>query len=131
MSDKAQNLRSPMSRVRGLGSAHSGTGHFWHQRLTAVAGIPLTIFFVVVVMSLMGSGHARVVQILGSPLVAIGMMLFVWTMVYHMWLGMQVVVEDYVHHEFAKIALIMSNTFFCVVIAVVCTFALLKMSWGV
>ena len=63
-------MRTPLARVRGLGAAHSGTGHFWHQRLTAVASVPLTIAFVVIVVSLLGRNHAAVVQILGSPLVA-------------------------------------------------------------
>lgn len=131
MSDKATNLRTPLARVHGLGSARSGTKHFWHQRLTSVAGIALTIGFIIVVMSLIGRNHAAVVQILGSPIVTIVMLLFVFNMIYHMWLGMQVVVEDYVHHELAKILLIMSNTFFCVAVGLVCAYALLKMSFGV
>lgn len=131
MGDNAQDFRTPMARVRGLGSAHSGTKHFWHQRLTAVAAIPLTIGFVVIMMSLMGRNHAAAVQILGSPLVSIVMMLFVLTTIYHMWLGMQVVVEDYVHNELTKIALIMCNTFFCVAVGFVCAYALLKLNFGV
>ena len=70
-------MRTPMRRVRGLGAAHSGTGHFWHQRITSVAGIPLTIALVVIVIALLGRSHAAVVQILGSPLVAIIMLLFI------------------------------------------------------
>ncbi len=131
MSDKSSNLRTPFARVHGLGSARSGTRHFWHQRLTSVAAIPLTVGFIVIVMSLMGRNHAAVVQILGSPLVSIVMHLFVLTTLYHMWLGMQVVVEDYVHNELTKILLIMSNTFFCIAVGFVCAFALLKLSFGV
>ena len=103
MSEQRRNtMRTPLGRVRGLGSAHHGTGHFWHQRLTAVASVPLTIAFVVIVIALLGRNHAAVVQILGSPLVAIIMLLFIVTSVYHMWLGMQVIIEDYVHDEIAE-----------------------------
>ena len=117
MSEPApSSIRTPLGRVRHLGSAHHGTGHFWHQRLTAVAGVPLTIAAIVIIMSILGRNHAAVVQILGSSLVAITLLLFVITSVYHMWLGMQVIVEDYVHHELAKISLLMANTFFCVVV---------------
>jgi succinate dehydrogenase / fumarate reductase membrane anchor subunit len=124
-------LQTPLARVRGLGASRSGTGHFWQQRLTAVAGVPLTIAFIVIVVSLLGRNHAAVVQILGSPLVAIVMLLFIATNVYHMWLGMQVVIEDYVHHELAKLTLLMTNTFFCVVVATASLYALLKLSFGV
>ena len=71
MKPEGLHIRTPMARVRGLGSAHSGTAHFWQQRLTSVAGIPLTIAFFVIVVSVLGRNHAAVVQILGSPLVAI------------------------------------------------------------
>ncbi|MBN8958189.1 MAG: succinate dehydrogenase, hydrophobic membrane anchor protein [Rhizobiales bacterium] len=129
--NNSQDMRTPTRRVRHLGAAHSGTRHFWHQRLTAVAAVPLTLIFIVVAMTLIGRNHAATVQILGSPLVAIVMMLFVLTTVYHMWLGMQVIVEDYIHHEFGKVALIMGNTFFCIAVGVACAFALLKLSFGV
>ena len=92
-------MRTPLARVRGLGSAKSGTEHFWHQRLTALANVPLTIAFIVILVSLLGRNHAAVVQILGSPLVAILMLLFIGTITYHMKLGMQVIIEDYVHDE--------------------------------
>ena len=92
-------MRTPLARVRGLGSAQSGTEHFWHQRLTAVANVPLTIAFIVIVVALLGRNHAAAVQILGTPLVAIVMLLFIGSIAYHMWLGMQVIIEDYVHDE--------------------------------
>ncbi len=125
------NLRTPLSRVRFLGSARSGTEHFWRQRLSSVALVPLTIAFVVVVISLLGRNHAAAVQILATPAIAVLMLLFVLTGIYHMWLGMQVIVEDYVHREFAKIVLIMGNTFFCIVLAVACLYAMLQLSFGV
>ena len=92
-------MRTPLGRVRHLGSAHHGTRHFWHQRLTSVANVPLTIAVIVIIMGLLGRNHAAVVQILGSTLVAITMLLFIVSSVYHMWLGMQVIIEDYVHDE--------------------------------
>jgi succinate dehydrogenase / fumarate reductase membrane anchor subunit len=125
------NMRTPLARVRGLGSAKSGTGHFWHQRLTAIANIPLTIGFIAILMSLLGRGHAAVVQILGSPLVSIVMLLFIGSATYHMKLGMQVIIEDYVHDEKLKVAAIIANTFFAIAVAAVTIFALLKLSFGV
>jgi succinate dehydrogenase membrane anchor subunit len=126
-----RDTRTPLGRVRGLGSARSGTAHFWHQRLTSVAGIALTIAFIVIVMSVMGRNHAAVKQILGAPLVSLLLLLFVLNTTYHMWLGMQVIVEDYVHHELGKLALLMFNTFFCFVVGLACSYALLKLSFGV
>ena len=124
-------MRTPLSRVRHLGSAHSGTQHFWHQRMTSVAAIPLTIIVLFVMISLIGRNHAATVQVLGSPFVAITMLLFVITNAYHMYLGMQVIIEDYVHDEQWKLTLLMANTFFCFVVGFTCCFAILKMSFGV
>jgi succinate dehydrogenase / fumarate reductase membrane anchor subunit len=123
--------RTPLGNVRGLGSARSGTDHFWRQRLTAVANVPLTIAFVVIVVSLLGRNHAAAVQIIGSPLVAITMLLFVASVTYHMRLGMQVVIEDYVHQDLPKLVLLLANTFFAVAVAFGCGYAILKLSFGV
>jgi succinate dehydrogenase / fumarate reductase membrane anchor subunit len=131
MSAPVRDTRTPLGRVRGLGSARSGTTHFWHQRMTSVAGVGLTIAFIVIVMSVMGRNHAAVVQILGAPLVALLLLLFVFNTVYHMWLGMQVIIEDYVHHEISKLALLMLNIFFSIVVGLACGYALLKLSFGV
>lgn len=124
------DMRTPMAKVRFLGAARSGTKHFWHQRLTSVALIPLTIGAFVVVLGLMGRNHAAVVQIVGSTPIAVGLLLFVLVGIYHMWLGMQVIVEDYVHEELPKIALLMSNTFFSCAIGLAAVFAILKLSFG-
>ena len=110
------NMRTPLARVRGLGSAKSGTGHFWHQRLTALANVPLTIGFIAILLSLVGRSHATVTQTLANPLVEIVILLFVGSATYHMKLGMQVVIEDYVHGEIARLSLVMLNTFFTVVV---------------
>ncbi|HVV63434.1 MAG TPA: succinate dehydrogenase, hydrophobic membrane anchor protein [Pseudolabrys sp.] len=122
---------TPLRRVRGLGSAHSGTTYFWHQRVTSVAGIGLTIAFVVIAVSLLGRNHAAVVQILGSPVVAILMLLFIINTAYHMWIGMQEILLDYFHDEYIKLGLLMANTFFVVAVALACVFAILKLSFGV
>ena len=124
-------MRTPLGRVRGLGSAKTGTEDFWHQRLTAMANIPLVIAGVVIVISLVGRNHAAAAQILGSPLIAILMLLFIISVTYHMRIGMQVIIEDYVHEETSKIALIVLNTFYTVAVALVSAFAILKLSFGV
>jgi succinate dehydrogenase / fumarate reductase, membrane anchor subunit len=125
------SIRTPLARVRGLGSAKSGTGHFWHQRLTALANVPLTVGFVVLLVALLGRSQTYVVQTLGSPLVAIGMMLFIGSITYHMKIGMQVIIEDYVHDEKWKFAALIANIFFAIIVAVASFYALLKFSIGV
>ena len=125
------SMRTPLGRVRGLGSAGTGTDHFWAQRVTSVAAIPLTVGFIVIVATLVGRNHAATVQILGSPIVALTMILFIATSVYHMWIGMQVIIEDYVNEPLRKAIISMANTFFCCVVALASTFAVLKLSFGV
>ena len=124
-------MSTPLGRVRGLGAARSGTQHFWRQRLTAVANIPLTIAFILIVISLLGRNHAAVVQILGSPLIAVTMLLFILSVTTHMRIGMQVIIEDYVHDETAKLALLMANTFFTVAVGLASAFAILMLSFKV
>jgi succinate dehydrogenase / fumarate reductase membrane anchor subunit len=126
-----QSLRTPMGRVRGLGSGHSGTHDFWHQRITSVAAIPLTIAAIVIVISLLGRSHAAVVQVLGSPLVAIVMLLFIVNTAYHMWIGLQEIIIDYVHEDKLKLLALMANTFFAIAVTIASAFAVLKLSFGV
>lgn len=123
--------RTPLGRVRGYGPAKSGTGDFIRQRLTAIANIPLTVAAVLIVVSLIGHNHAAVVQILGSSPVAIVMLLFIISITYHMKIGMQVIIEDYVHDEGAKYALLIANMFFAVAVGFSSVYALLKLSFGV
>jgi succinate dehydrogenase / fumarate reductase, membrane anchor subunit len=131
MSDApAKHIRTPLARVRGLGTARSGTRNFWRQRLTSVANIPLTIAVVVIVIMLLGRNQAAVAQILGSPLVAIIMLLFIGSTVIHMKIGMQVIIEDYVHDEITKIVLIMANAFFTIAVGLASAFGILKLSFG-
>ena len=118
-------------RVRGRGPARSGTTHFWHQRVTSAAGIPLTIAFIVIVIALVGRSHAAVGQILGSPLVAVIMLLFMLNTLYHMWIGMQEIVLDYVHDDKLKILALLGNTCFVFAVGFASAFAILKLSFGV
>ena len=125
------DMRTPLGRVAGLGSAHTGTGHFWWQRLTAVANVPLTIAFVVILVTLFGRNQAFAQQTLGTPLVAIIMLLFIASITYHMRLGMQVVIEDYVHGELIRPLLIMGNIFFTTAVGLAAGYGILKLSFGV
>ncbi|MCO5135086.1 MAG: succinate dehydrogenase, hydrophobic membrane anchor protein [Phyllobacteriaceae bacterium] len=123
------SMRTPLGKVRGLGSAKEGTEHFWRQRLTAVANIPL-LFGLWLVISLVGAPYGEVRATLASPLVAIFIALFSISVLYHMRLGMQVVIEDYVHGELRKIVLIMLNTFFVFFSGALVAFAVFKLAFG-
>ncbi|MGJ4901933.1 succinate dehydrogenase, hydrophobic membrane anchor protein [Bradyrhizobium sp. HKCCYLRH2060] len=124
-------MRTPLGRVRNLGAAHSGTGDFWRQRITAVAMTLLIVPVVVVVIMLLGRNQAGAVQILGSIPIAVIMLLFVIASCWHMKIGMQVVIEDYVHSEPLKLVAIMANNFFAVTVALASIYALIKLSTGV
>src|ERR1700743_1096945 len=105
------DMRTPLGRVLGLGSAKSGTHDFWLQRLTAIAGVPLTLAGLALVISLTGRSYPAVRQILASPLVAVLLLLFVIALVTHMKIGIQIVIEDYVHDKNQKLTLVMLNNF--------------------
>lgn len=128
---KSPGMRTALGRVRGLGSAKEGTDHFWRQRLTAVANVPLILFFVGLVVSLNGASYAEVRETLANPLVALLTILILASALYHMKLGMQSIIEDYIHGEGLKIVLVMLNIFFPIVIGAVSLFALLKIAFGV
>ena len=127
----APQMRTAARRVRGLGAARSGTKDFWHQRVTSVAGIALCIALIVIAISLLGRSHAAAVQILGSPIVAVIMLLFILNTSYHMWLGMQEIILDYVHEDKFKFLSLMANTFFVITVGLASAFAILKLSFGV
>jgi succinate dehydrogenase / fumarate reductase, membrane anchor subunit len=125
-----KHIRTPLARVRGYGTAKSGTGHFWLQRVTAIANIPLTIAAVIIMIMLLGRNQPAVAQILGSPTVAIIMLLFVVSTLAHMRVGMQVVIEDYVHDDIAKLGLVIANNFFVAIVGLTAVYGLLKLSFG-
>ena len=127
----AKSMRTPLGRVRSLGASGSGTSDFWRQRVTAVAMVLLMVPVIVVVMMLLGRNQAGAAQILGSPLVAIIMLLFVIASAWHMKIGMQVVIEDYIHNEKLKLASVMANNFFSIAVALASIYAILKLSSGV
>jgi succinate dehydrogenase / fumarate reductase membrane anchor subunit len=132
MSDpKSPSMRTPLGRVRSLGASHSGTGDFWRQRITAVALTLLIVPVIVVVLMLIGSNQAGAKQIFSSVPIAIIMLLFIIASAWHMKIGMQVVIEDYVHNEKIKLASVMANNFFCFAVALASIYAILKMSSGV
>ena len=122
------DLRTPLARATGLGSAKSGTAHFWRQRMSAVALVPLSIWFVVSALSLVGSNLAEVLVFLGEPINAILMFLFLFAALYHMTLGVQVVIEDYIHGERTKLLFLMLNRFFALGVGFAAGFALLKIA---
>jgi succinate dehydrogenase / fumarate reductase membrane anchor subunit len=127
----SSTMRTPLAKVRNLGSSHSGTSDFWRQRVTAVAMALLIVPVVVVVMMLLGRNQAGAAQILGSPGIAIILLLFIIASAWHMKIGMQVVIEDYVLSEKLKIASIMANNFFSIAVALASIYAILKLSSGV
>ena len=123
------NMKTPLGAVRGLGSAKNGTHHWWMQRLTAVALIPLAVWFVASLVGLVGADFETARTWAAIPVVAIFLILFVVTSLYHFKLGLQVVIEDYVHHEGLKIASQMAVTFASILIAAASVFAVLKIAF--
>jgi len=127
----APSMRTPLGRVRNLGASHSGTTDFWRQRLTAVAMTLLIVPVLVVIMMLIGRNQAGAAQIIGSMPIAVILILFIVASTWHMKIGMQVVIEDYVHNEKLKLASIMANNFFSFAVALASIYAIFKLSSGV
>ena len=124
------DMRTPLSRVRGLGSAKKGTEHFWMQRVTALANIPLTLFLVGALVVHAGSDYTTMTAFLGHPVIGVIMLLLILSATHHMRLGLQVVIEDYIHGEASKLLALIANQFFALTIAVACALAVIKLVIG-
>lgn len=122
----ARRMLTPLARARGLGSARSGSGHWWAQRVTALALAPLTLWFIASFALLIGADHAAYIAWLGAPLNAVLMIAFVLVSFLHMALGLQVIVEDYVHADRMKIALVIGIQLACMLLAITGLVTILK-----
>lgn len=123
-------LRSTLGRVRGLGSAKEGVNHWWAQRMTAIALVPLTLWFVASVIGLAGADYATVVGWFKSPIDATLMVLLILATFYHAALGLQVVVEDYVHSEGLKVASLIAIKGLAALLGLLAVIAVLKLAFG-
>ncbi|MBL4838350.1 MAG: succinate dehydrogenase, hydrophobic membrane anchor protein [Kordiimonadaceae bacterium] len=124
------DMNTPLSKVRGLGSAKDGTNHWLSQRITAIANIPLTIFFVVSFVGNVGKSHAEWVAWLKQPLVSVLLILFIANFTHHMRSGLQEVVEDYIHSHGLKFAVTLAIKFSCILIAALSIFSILRIAFG-
>jgi succinate dehydrogenase / fumarate reductase, membrane anchor subunit len=128
--DTSRSMRTPLGRAKGLGAAGHGSEHWWLQRVTAVSNIPLVIAFVIIIANVAGRSYEEAVAAISHPLIAILLILALISVTSHMRLGMQVIIEDYVHDKGWRIASVIANNFYAVVVAVACLFAILKVSLG-
>ena len=118
-------MRTPLGRARGLGSAKDGAQHWWHQRLTAFALLPLAVWFVVSLIILTDATYEDVIDWLSSPIVAGLMLLLIFAMFYHLKIGLQEVIEDYVHSKARKVASLVFVTFASITLGLACALAVL------
>ncbi len=123
------DMRTPLKKVRGLGSAKEGTHHFWVQRMTAVALVPLFVLFIIFIIAHIGAPYEEVVASLSNPFIAVLMGLMIVAGLVHMRIGMLEIIDDYVHGEVLKLVAVMANTFFTVLIGGLCLFAILKIAF--
>jgi len=124
------SLRSPLGRALGLGTAKDGTSHWWGQRVSGVALALLGLWFAFVLATAPGLSHAEVVAAIGRPIDAILLLLLSVTMAYHSYLGIQVVVEDYVHAPGLKVVALLVSRFAHVALTAAAVFAILKIGIG-
>lgn len=125
------NLESDLARVRGLGSAKDGTHHFWHQRLTAIALIPLCLWFMVSLVCVMDASYLEASEWIKTPHVTILLVALIFSLVYHAKLGLQTVIEDYVHLESVKLGAVICLNLGAALCGLVCIVAILKISFGI
>jgi succinate dehydrogenase / fumarate reductase membrane anchor subunit len=121
-------LQSPLGRVRGLGSAKGGTHHWWIQRVTSIALLPLTIWFIISIATHTGSNHAQVVAWIGHPLNAVLLLSFILISFQHAGSGMQVVLEDYVRNEMNRMVSILAVKALCWLMALLAALAVLRIA---
>ena len=124
------DLRTPLARARGLGSAREGVHHWWAQRLTAIALIPLVVWFAISLVMLSGADYGMARAWIGSPLVMVLLILTIVIGLHHGQLGLQVVIEDYVHGDGWKLALIVAVRFVAVVFGLAAVVAILRIGFG-
>ena len=124
------DLRTPLARARGLGSAKEGLNHWWAQRVTAVALVPLTLWFVVSLLTVVGEDYAQLAAWIGSPLNTVLLVAFLFSMYYHVYLGLQVVIEDYVHTEAVKLATLLAVKFLLILLGAAAILAVLRIAFG-
>jgi succinate dehydrogenase / fumarate reductase, membrane anchor subunit len=124
------DFKTPLKKARGLGSSKSGTEHFWQQRLTAAANVPLVVFLIWFVISHLSATRPEIVTAVKNPFVAVAMLLALISITWHMRLGLQVVIEDYVHSEGRKVLLLSLNMLFVYALTAVGAFSILKMGFG-
>ena len=122
------SLQTPLHKVQGLGPSHSGTGHFWRQRVTAVALVPLGLWFTYAILGLAGTNEVAVLSFLSKPWNALLMAAFSTTLLYHMALGLQDIVDDYVHRPGMKIFSLLAIRFVWIAATVTCIFALIRVA---
>ena len=123
-----KSAETPLHKVQGMGASHSGTGHFWRERVTAVALLPLSLWFAFTMLGLAGTNEVTMVQYLAEPWNALLMAMFAATGLYHMSLGLQVVIDDYVQSSGMKIALLLLVRFVTVATISTCLFALIRIA---
>jgi succinate dehydrogenase / fumarate reductase membrane anchor subunit len=123
-------IETPLKRARGFGSGKTGTGHFWQQRVTGVAALLLSLVYVALLIKLQGDDYPTVLATLGNPFVAVLMLAFLGVSVWHMKIGMQVIIEDYVNQPFLRVLSLMANSFFSALVGIASAVALLKIAFG-
>ncbi len=122
----SKDMQTDLARVRGLGAAKSGTSHFWQQRITAIANIPLMGFLVFTLVYMVGADYDQLSDFLAKPWVGTIFVLLIINMFWHMRLGAQMVIEDYVHSTGLKIFLLIMNNFFTAIMGAFCVLNLLR-----